>query len=119
MLLSTTTHATHSEAASHASQGIQPSVLSWNVVVDALGKAGQLPLMMDAYERMRAAATRPDVFTFTSMIAGAGSAGDVPMAEQLWDDMRSRALSRMSGPTPHGSTATRWPARWTARKPFS
>lgn len=85
-------YATYQRPLRIASQGVLADVIAWNAVLDTLGRARQLPLMLDKYDEMCTSGVRPNVVTISSMIAHTGNGGDWRMAEQLWENMLSRNL---------------------------
>ncbi|KAG5182839.1 hypothetical protein JKP88DRAFT_155085, partial [Tribonema minus] len=71
---------------------IKPNAQSWNVLLNAIGRAGQVTEMMAWYGEMCQTGEQPTVYTMTTLLANAGKAGAVSIAEGIWREMRERQL---------------------------
>ncbi|KAG5188157.1 hypothetical protein JKP88DRAFT_135764, partial [Tribonema minus] len=71
---------------------IKPTVQSWNVLLDAIGRAGQAAEMMAWYGKMCQTGEQPDVYTMTILLDHVGAAGELSVAEGIWRAMRNRQL---------------------------
>ncbi|KAK9270155.1 hypothetical protein L1049_025731 [Liquidambar formosana] len=75
------------------SSGTKPNTITFNVLVDGFGKAGNMVLAVAMYEKMLFLGCLPDVVTFTSLIDGYCRAGQVDEGLKLWREMFVRKLS--------------------------
>ena len=55
--------------------GCPPDVVSFNILIDSCGKAGQLEHALSFFNEMRGRGLRPTVNTFTSIIDASGKLG--------------------------------------------
>jgi pentatricopeptide repeat protein len=80
--------------ASLDSQGLQPTAVSFNVILFALVKCGELQQATQIYQRMLARTdVQPNVVTLTSLLKGHCAAGDMQSAWTLLDGMARQGPS--------------------------
>ena len=85
-----------------------PTTVSFNVVIDLLGKNGELQQAFGLLWRMQELYIPPNVVTYTSLISACGRSQQLAQAVQLFDQMQrmgmvraaSRALSSVSQTSP-------------------
>ncbi|KAG5183174.1 hypothetical protein JKP88DRAFT_317421 [Tribonema minus] len=76
------------------SDGIKLDVRSWNVLLNAIGRAGQVTEMMAWYrEMLKSGGLQPDTVLMTTLLDNAGKAGELGIAEGIWREMRDRQLA--------------------------
>ncbi|KAG5192721.1 hypothetical protein JKP88DRAFT_216796, partial [Tribonema minus] len=66
--------------------GITPDTRMWNMLLNAIGAAGDMDRMVATYEDMIASGQRPNLYTINTMLARAGAAGQCLVAEDLWKE---------------------------------
>lgn len=73
-------------------KGIQPDIVSFNIIVDSCGKAKQMGLACDYLDQMRKAGKAPTVNTYTSLIDACGKNGDLERADFFLHQMVSQGV---------------------------
>ena len=75
------------DTCTHIFDGIEDKKLeTWNVMIDAVGKSGDMQEVKDLYERMKKEEMRGDSTTFAILISACSHCGDVLTAENIWND---------------------------------
>jgi pentatricopeptide repeat protein len=70
---------------------VKPSLVTFNTLISACGKAGKYSEALDLYERMQQSGLDPDSFTICSLITAAGKVGRWRAALELFQEFcRSR-----------------------------
>ena len=80
------------------SVGVVPGVVTFNGLIDAGVKAGDVKFAEEIFERMRSGGLAPDVFTFSSLIAAYAKTGKLETAGIFFERMR------LAGVFPNGVT---------------
>ncbi|XP_038896391.1 LOW QUALITY PROTEIN: pentatricopeptide repeat-containing protein At3g22470, mitochondrial-like [Benincasa hispida] len=71
-------------------QGVQPNVVTFNVLIDMFCKAGKVIKAKELLELMTHRGTLPDLFTYNSLIEGFCLVGDLNGANELFVSMPSK-----------------------------
>ena len=72
--------------------GLTPDTVTFNIAVDACGKAQQMHLAFGFLDEMRASGLTPTVNTYTSLIDACGKCGDLDVAESLLGTMLAEGV---------------------------
>lgn len=70
------------------SRGIEPSVVTYNAVVDACARNGQMDRVPELLEGMRSRNLEPNLITYSTMIKGFCQGGDMPAAFAVLEELR-------------------------------
>lgn len=71
------------------SQGIQPSVSTFNVVIDACTRSGRMDAVKKLRGDMEARSIKPNIITFSTMIKGFCQHGDMPKALEVLHELHA------------------------------
>ena len=75
-------------------QGVVPNEDVFNSLIDAYGKAVQMPRAVAVLNEMRKSKVQPSQLTYATIIRAAGQAGDTENALQLFLQVIAHALSK-------------------------
>jgi len=70
------------------SKGIEPTIVTFNAVIDACARNGQMNALPDLLQQMKARRLEPNLITYSTMIKGFCQRGDVKSALQQLEDLR-------------------------------
>jgi pentatricopeptide repeat domain-containing protein 1 len=65
---------------------VEPSLVTFNTLISACGKAGQFSEALELHAKMQARGLKPDNFTVCSLITAAANAGRAPDAAAIFQD---------------------------------
>lgn len=75
-------------------EGLQPNVLTYNIMLRGYALIGEAREMLAGVESMKREGVRPDVSTYNTRVAGHVTLGDVAAAERVLDEVRELAGMR-------------------------
>ncbi|THU63668.1 hypothetical protein C4D60_Mb01t18240 [Musa balbisiana] len=76
------------------SQGIKPTIITYNTLVDAYGKAGRFAEMESTLmEMLPNHDCKPDVWTMNATLRAFGGSGQIEMMEKCYDKFQSSGIS--------------------------
>jgi pentatricopeptide repeat protein len=67
-------------------EGLEPNIKAWNALLDALGKAQQLELMLKQFEAMKAARVVADCSTYSTLTSAFAVAGRDSVVDKLYSE---------------------------------
>ena len=70
------------------SRGIEPSVVTYNAMVDACARNGQMKMVPELLKGMKARKLEPNLITYSTMIKGFCQRGDMPAAFNVLEDLK-------------------------------
>jgi len=70
------------------SRGIEPSVVTYNAMIDACARNGQMDRVPELLTAMRHRNLEPNLITYSTMIKGFCQRGDMPAAFSVLEDLR-------------------------------
>jgi len=74
------------------SKGIEPSVATFNAVVDACARNARMDVVPQLLEDMQARNLKPNLITYSTIIKGFCQRGDIPAALSALEDLHSKEL---------------------------
>jgi pentatricopeptide repeat protein len=71
---------------------VKPDVITFNVLISAMGNAGEWERAEEIFHGMGACGIKPEVFTFTLLLKAMGKGGQWKRAKEIFDAMVARGL---------------------------
>ncbi|MBA0564781.1 hypothetical protein Golob_009692, partial [Gossypium lobatum] len=72
--------------------GLDPDLVSYNLMLNGLGKSGRVEEALSLFDEMRNRGITPDLYTYNSLILNLGTVGMVEQAGKFYEELQLMGL---------------------------